>query len=187
MSPTFSRKLEETYKRSLNFEHSERVPDSLSVSACSEIFSSTYFNDPSGKIFRGPGDRTNVKERCNKSYPTRSQSFPQLNIFGAQKEVRSLPSDKFEKSQSLHSLLPFLNGRVTAVERNVTGRGLHVQNRPQGCIFSSPTKPEIPKVCKFQMEGSILSVPLPLLRFGTSPKYIHKVGDNSRFSAKKTV
>ena len=89
------------------------------------------------------------------------------------------PSDEFGKSQSLHSLLPFQNGRVIPVERNITGRGLNLQNRPQGCIFFSPTKPEIPKVCKFQMEGSILSVPLPLLPFGTSPKDIHKVDENS--------
>ena len=137
--------------------------------------------------FSEPGDRTNVKERCNKSCPTRSQSFPQLNICGAQKGLRSSPSNKFQKSQSLHSLLPFQNGRVTPVEKNITGRGLHVQNRPRGCISFSATKPKIPKVCKFQMEVSILSVPLLLLRFGTSPKDIHKVDDNSHFSVEKTV
>ena len=76
-SPIFFRKLGETYKRPLHFEHSEH---SLSVSAYSEIFSPTYFNDPSEKNFSGPGDRTNVKERCNKSCSTRSRSSPQLNI-----------------------------------------------------------------------------------------------------------
>ena len=115
------------------------------------------------------------------------QSLPQPNIRGAQKGFWSSPSDKFEKSQSLHSLLPFQNGRVIPAETNITGRRQHVQNRPQECIFFSPTKPKIPKVCKFQMEGSILSVPLPLLQFGTSPKDIHKVDDNSHFSVEKTV
>ena len=74
-------------------------------------------------------------------------SFPQLNICSAP----SSPSDKFEKSQSLHSVLLFQNGRVIPLERNITGRGLHVQNRPQGCIFFSPTKFKIPKVFNFQI------------------------------------
>ena len=101
----------------------------------------------SGKSFSGPADRTNVKESCNRSCQRRSQSFRKLNICGAQKGLRSLPSDKFEKSQLLYSLLSFQNGRVIPVERNITGRGLHVQNRPQRCTFFSLTKPKIPKVC----------------------------------------
>ena len=130
------------------------------------------------------GDRTNVKERCNKSCSTRPQSFPQLDICSAEKGLRSSPSDKFEKSQSLHSLLSFQNGKFIPVEKNIPGRGLHAENRSQGCIFLSPTKPKIPKVCKFQMEGSILFVSL---WFGTSPKDIHKVDENSHFSVEKTV
>ena len=96
-----------------------------------------------------------------------------------------MPSDKLEKSQSSHSVLPFQNERVIPLERNITRRGLHVQNRPQGCIFFSPTKLQIPKVFKFEMEESVLPVPLPLLWFGTSPKYIHKVNRNSYFSVEK--
>ena len=53
-------------------------------------------------------------------------------------------------------------------------------------IFS-PTKPKILKICKFQIEGSILSVPMSLLQFGTSPKDIHKIDQNSYFSVVKTV
>ena len=37
------------------------------------------------------------------------------------------------------------------------------------------------------MERSILLVPLSLLRFGTSPKDIHKVDENSLFSIEKTL
>ena len=62
-----------------------------------------------------------------------------------------------------------------------------MQNRPQGCIFFSPTKFQIPKVFKFEMGESVLTVPLPLLWFGTSPKYIHEVNENSYFSVEKTV
>ena len=51
-SPIFFRKLRETYKQPLHFEHSERIPDSLSITVYLEILSSTYFNDPSGKKFR---------------------------------------------------------------------------------------------------------------------------------------
>ena len=37
------------------------------------------------------------------------------------------------------------------------------------------------------MDGSILSVPLPLLRFGTSPTNLHKDDENSDFPVEKTV
>ena len=62
-----------------------------------------------------------------------------------------------------------------------------MQNSPQACIFFSPTKPKIPKVCKFQVERSILSVTLALLCFGTSPNDIYKVDENSHFPIEKTV
>ena len=176
-SPIFFRKLGETYKQPRHFEHSERIPDSLSVSAYSEVLSPPYLNGPSGKKFSGSGERTNVKGRCNKNCPTRSQSLPQLNICGAQKELQSSPGDKFEKSQSLHSVLPFQNWRVITLERNITGRGLHVQNRPQGWIFFSSTKFKISKLFKFQMEGSVLPLPLLLLWFRTCPKDIHEVDE----------
>ena len=37
------------------------------------------------------------------------------------------------------------------------------------------------------MEGSVLAVPLPLLWFGTSPKDMHEVDENSHFSVEKIV
>ena len=49
----------------------------------------------------------------------------------SKKDCRCSPVIKFEKSQSLHSLLLFQNRRVIPVEKNnTTGRSLHVQNRP---------------------------------------------------------
>ena len=77
--------------------------------------------------------------------------------------------------------------KVIPVERNITGRGLHVQNRPQRCTFFSLTKPKIPKVFSFKWADLFYSFPLPLDRFGTSPKDIHKVDENSHFSVEKTV
>ena len=53
-SPVFFRKLGEPYKQPFHFEHSERIPDSLSVSAYSEILFPIYFNDASVKNFSGP-------------------------------------------------------------------------------------------------------------------------------------
>ena len=53
--------------------------------------------------------------------------------------------------------------------------------------FSVPLNQKSPKICKFHMEGSILSVPLLLLRFGTSPKELHKVDENPHFAVEKTV
>ena len=51
-------------------------------------------------------------------------------------------------------------------------------------IFSL-TKPNVSKICKFQVEKSLLSVFLPMLRFGISPKNFHKVNGNFDFSVEK--
>ena len=48
-----------------------------------------------------------------------------------------------------------------------------MQKGPQGYIFFSLKKPKLLKICKFQMEGSIPSIPLHLLWFGTSLKDIN--------------
>ena len=65
-------------------------------------------------------------------------AFPQLNIFGSQKGIRALPSDKTENSQYVNSLHSFLNERVSPVEKDIAGRELHPQNRLEECIFFSP-------------------------------------------------
>ena len=62
-----------------------------------------------------------------------------------------------------------------------------MQNRPQGWIFLRLPKLKIPKVFKFQMEASVLSLPLSGLGFGISPKNIREVDENSHFSFEKTV
>ena len=57
----------------------------------------------------------------------------------------------------------------------------------EDAYFSVPVNQKSQKVCKFQIVGSTQSVPLPLLWFGTGPKDIHKVDQNSYFSAEKTM
>ena len=98
-----------------------------------------------------------------------------------------MPSDKFEKSQLLHTLLPFQNGRVIPVEETWQEEGYICKIDLKNTYFSFPLNLKIPKVCKFQIEGSMISVPLILLRFGTSAKDIHKVDQNCHFSVEKTI
>ena len=50
LSPIFFRKLGETYMRPLHFEYRERIPDSLSVSAYSEILSPLISMTPHEKF-----------------------------------------------------------------------------------------------------------------------------------------
>ena len=115
------------------------------------------------------------------------QSFPQFNVYGTQKGLRSSPSNTFGKSESLHSLLPLKNGGVILVERSIKEEDCICKVELEDAYFSVPVNQKSQKVCKFQIEGSTQSVPLPLLWFETGPKDIHKVDQNSYFSVEKTM
>lgn len=52
---------------------------------------------------------------------------------------------------------------VILIKTNITRRGLHLQ-------FFSSAKPAVSKLCKFQMEGSVVLVSLPVLQCGASQK-----------------
>ena len=91
-----------------------------------------------------------LKKGAIKIVQKRSKSFPWLNICVAPKGLRSLPSDKFEKSQSLHSLLSFQNGRVIRVERNITGSRLHVQIVLKDAYFSAQLNRKFQKFVSFK-------------------------------------
>ena len=62
-----------------------------------------------------------------------------------------------------------------------------MQNRPEGCIFFSPTKPKVSKICNCQVEGSIQPVSLPVRRFGASSRDFHKAYANSHVPVEKAV
>ena len=53
--------------------------------------------------------------------------------------------------------------------------------------FSVSLNQKSPKSVSFKWADLFYSFPLPLDRFGTSPKDIHKVDENSHFSVEKTV
>ena len=139
------------------------------------------------KCSSGLGDIENVRKRSNVNCSTRPDSFSQLKICVSQKGIRVLPRDKHEKFQSVHSLVSYQNGRAIPVEKNIARQGLYVQNRPEGCIFFSLTKAKVSNICKFQVQKSIMSVSLPVLWFGISPKDFHKVHTNFHFSLEKTI
>ena len=91
-----------------------------------------------------------LKKDAIRIFQIRSKSFPQLNICVAPKGLRSLPSDKFEKFQSLHFLLSFQNGRVICAESNITGSRLHVQIVLRDAYFSVQLNQKFQKFVSFK-------------------------------------
>ena len=91
-----------------------------------------------------------LKKGAIKIVQKRSKSFPWLKICVTPKGLRSLLSDKFEKSQSLHSLLSLQNRRVIRVERNITGSRLHVQIVLKDAYFSVQLNQKFQKFVSFK-------------------------------------
>ena len=55
---------------------------------------------------------------------------------------------QFEKNERIHTARTLLNKRVSGCKNNSETRGLHVQNRPQRCLFLCPNKPKSQKISK---------------------------------------
>ena len=179
----FPEKLGKVNKRSLHFRVSKGLSGSISIRTISNGTSQHNFNESGGNCHSGPRNSENVEERCNKISPTqRKKSVSKFNIYSPKKGLRASPCDKPKEIEQAHSLYPFQNGGSFSLEGNTSQRGLHVQDQPKRCILFSATKPQISKICEFQVERSNLSVSLPLLWPGTNTQDIYKTTEGSHFS-----
>ena len=75
-------------------------------------------------------------------------------------------------------MVPFLqalqDGRFAPSEIYVAGRGLHVQNRPDGCIIQRSSTQKSPKIRNVSLGREVVPVPVPMLWYETSSNNIHK-------------
>ena len=89
-------------------------------------------------------------------------------------------SHKFEGSESDHSLQTLQDGRFANV--CVAEKGLHVQNRPEGCILQRSSTQRLTKLSTVSLGRKLVRVSVPMLWFGTSFHNIHKIIKGSNLS-----
>ena len=78
-----------------------------------------------------------------------------------QKRWRELTSHKFGRSKSVHSLQTPHDGRL-ALSPCLAKRGLHVQNRPEGCILQCFSIQRFTKISTVSLGRKLVRVPLPM-------------------------
>ena len=120
--------LETTDKRSRALAFSRRLPNSSSNGDGSK---STKVKSGTAKTSRS-GSEGNVGKGFHLSL--KRGIFEQF-VSDQQKRWREPTSDKFEGSELVHSLQALQDGRFALPEICVAKSGLHVQNRPEGCIL----------------------------------------------------
>ena len=98
-----------------------------------------------------------------------------------QKRWREPTSQKFEGSESVHFLQTLQDGRFVKV--CVAKKGLHVQNRPEGCILQRSSTQRLMKLSTVSLGRKLVRVSVPILWFGTSSDNIHKVIKGSNLSS----
>ena len=141
--------------------------------------SSQFFRGRTTTQFRKRGNRwsgaqclpqsfNNNNYQSRGSFKRRPRSFQ-----GAQKRRWAEAGGEPLSSTPLPPLRTFQTGGDSYVEGPFKKRRLLNQNRPQGCIFHSPSLPRTPEVHTIPVGGNPLRVHLPALRFGNSPTGIH--------------
>ena len=124
-------------------------------------------------------NRKHVEEGSNNtnvyfSGPNVEQHIPQ----GEEKwEVST--HNKFEKSEFLHSLSTLQDGRVEQCKGFTSEGRLHGENRPNRCLFFTPTPQELQKIPEISMGGENIRISLPLFRAGPSPKNFYEINEST--------
>ena len=101
------------------------------------------------------------------------------NIFLGEEKWDVSTHNKFEKSEFLHSLPIFQDGRVEQCKRFTSQGRLHGENRPNRCLFFNPAPQELQKIPEISMGGENIRISLPLFRTGPSPKNFHEINEST--------
>ena len=167
--------LETTDKRSRALGFSRRLPNSSSNGTSSgEGSKNTKFKSGTTKTSRS-GSEDNAGKRLHfKSLSLKRGIFEQF-VSDQQKRWKELTSHKFEGSESTHSRQTLQDGRFALSEVCVTKSGLHVQNRPEGCILQRFSTQKFTQISTASLGRELVQVPVPMLWFGTSSQSIHKI------------
>ena len=88
-------------------------------------------------------------------------------------------SNKLETSESIRTIRAFQNGGAQLGKVHVERRRLHVQIRPQGCLFFSSSPQGITEICKIRMGREPLRIHVPLFWSRSSTSGVYKALEGS--------
>ena len=169
--------METTDKRSRALCFSRRLPNFSSTGiSTGEGSRSTKVKSGNTKTRRS-GSESDAGEGLHfKSNLSLKRGIFEQFVSDQQKRGRETTSHKFEGSETLR------DGECALSEVCVTKRGLHKQNRPEGCIIQRSSTQRITKISTVSLGRELARGPMPLLRFGTNSLNIYKIIKGSNLS-----
>ena len=174
--------LETTDKRSRALGFSRRIPNSSSNgTGTGEGSKNTKVKSETTKTCRTGSEGNAGKGLHFKLLSLKRGVFEQF-VSDQQKRWSEPTSHKFEGSESVHSLQTLQDGRFALSEKCAAKRGLHMQNRPEGCILQCSSTQIFMKINTVSSGRKLVRVPVPMLWFGTTSQNIHKIIKGSNLS-----
>lgn len=182
----FPTQLGKTHQRHRDFGHGVGFRNTIFGRTKTKFCTSSSKNEQRGVCFSKCGSGGHVDQGGHSESVSQGRRISEQHFSGPKERWRQQTSHKSEKSECIYTLSAFQNGESTFGQRNVAKRRLHVQNRSEGCLFFSPTKPKLQKICPFSVGGEPLRVPMSVLRLGSCSSHFHKVDENTDFHIEKT-
>ena len=130
----------------------------------------------------GPGinrDTDNGRETGHNSGTAGSEGLRLPDISGSQKGWRPPSCGELEGPEQVHSGGALQDGGLSHGEGFGETWGLVGQNRSEGCLLSSTSRPQSPEVPSVSVAGQPLSIPLPTIRPILCPSHFHEVDEAS--------
>ena len=123
----------------------------------------------------GTGSFGNVGEKSYPKSSTHTKAISEQPLPCRKKGWREPPSDKLKKSQQIHSLRAFQNGK-SALSGIPSGTGqFAMQGRSQGGIFFSSPQQKLSKACKISMVRQPIPISLPMFWTRTSSNNFYRI------------
>ena len=169
--------LETIDKRSITLGFSRRLPNSsCNGSSTGEDSKSTKVNSGATRTSRS-GSEGNAGKGLHFKILSLKRGIFEPFVTDQQKRNRwwKPTSHKFEGHESVHSLQTLQDGRFALSEVRFPKTGLHVQNKPEGCILQRSSTQKSTKTSTVSLGRKLVRVPVLMLGSGSSSQNIHKV------------
>ena len=173
--------LETIDKRSRTLGFSRLPNSSCNGSSTGEDSKSIKIKSRKTKTSRSGREGNAGKGLHFKSLSPKRGIFEQF-VSDQQKRWWEPTSHKFEGSESVHSLQTLQGRRFALSKVCVAKKGLHVQNRPEGCILQRSSTQSFTKISTISLGRKLVRVPVPMPWFATRSQNIHKIIKGSNLS-----
>ena len=183
---TFSESLGINNKRPRNIILNKGIQNTISKRT-GTIFNTSNSPDEQRKTTScGSRGRDNVEERCNLPDKSCSRGIYKQFILSRKKGWGSATSDKPKKPESVCAVRTFQNGRFSFPEVHAKKGRLHVQTRPQRCLFFPSASSGVSKICTVPMEGKAIPIQMSMFWVGASSQDIYKTVEGPYCSSTET-